>query len=148
MANKTVAIVAAVVVIVVIVLAGYFTYTYYYAPQPAPSPSPTPSSTETQIRQLTMNFIATNHTQASSFITTNMQWTGGMMDSHGMVGYTNYNYLCNGWNVTIGYPVVPNPIYSVTATYTSPSTHQVIVNWSGSYENGVITEESYHYTAP
>jgi|WetSurMetagenome_2_1015567.scaffolds.fasta_scaffold135509_1 hypothetical protein len=144
-------IVAAVVIIVIIIVAFiYFGTNYFGNNPPSPSPTPTPTSTATPsitpetVRNYVMYFISTNHSQAATYITDNINWTGGLQPTS-LVGYSTYSYAGNGWNVTIGYPVVPNPIYDVNATYTSPTTH-LIINWQGTYENGAVTEIKYTYT--
>jgi hypothetical protein len=49
----------------------------------------------------------------------------------------------SGWNVTIQYPIIPNPIYTITIDYT---TTQHIVIWEGTWQNGTIEEANYSFT--
>jgi hypothetical protein len=75
-----------------------------------------------------------------------LNWTGGRVDRGLIVGAELYTYISGGWNVTMTYPVYPNPIYTVTADYSSPSLgipYRVI--WEGTWQNGTITETSYTF---
>ena len=46
-------------------------------------------------------------------------------------------------------PVVPNPIYSVNATYVSPvsqiTPEQMIINWQGTGKTETVTETKYTF---
>jgi hypothetical protein len=96
-----------------------------------------------QIRDQIINHIRISHPETASLMS-NLDWTGGRQDT-GLVGGEIYIYSThNGWTVTIPYPVVPNPIYSVNATYASAN---MSVDWYGTIEsNGIITETSYTHT--
>jgi len=95
-----------------------------------------------QVRDAVMAYIEANHTETAQFMQ-NLNWTGGNTTPQGIVGAETYSYTSDGWNVTMQYPVVPNPIYSITANYTTPT--QTIVAWQGTWQNGTITETSYKY---
>jgi hypothetical protein len=130
---------------------------------PTPTPTPTPSPTRTptptpppvqatpeQIRTQTLNFIRTNHPITAQYMQNLGAWTGGRTTPNGIVASEIYSYLSGGWNVTMQYPVVPNPIYSITANYTASTsagapTH-LIIAWSGTWQSGTIRETSYRYT--
>jgi hypothetical protein len=90
-----------------------------------------------------MHLIQTSHTETAPLMTS-LSWTGERATPEGLVGAETYVYTtANGWNVTVQYPVVLHPIYTVNATYTSGTT---AVAWKGTYENSTITETSFTYT--
>ena len=106
-------------------------------------------SVQGQVRDDVMTFIKTNHTETAQFMN-NLAWTGGRTTPQGILGAETYRYLSLGWNVTITYPVVPNPIYTITADYSATSANSGAsipyrVTWQGSWENGTITETSYDF---
>ncbi len=96
-----------------------------------------------QIRDQIINHIRISHPETASLMSS-LNWMGGRQDT-GLVGAETYIYnSTSGWNVTIQYPVVPNPIYAINATYTSAN---MSVDWYGTIEsNGIITETSYTHT--
>jgi hypothetical protein len=144
-------IVAAVVIIVIIIVAFVYFGTNYFGNNPSATPTPTPTSTATPsattvetVRDSVLYFISTNHTETNPYIIDHMTWSGGRQET-GLVGSETYSYTGGDWNVTIQYPVVPNPVYTVNATYTSPTTH-LVISWQGTYENGTVTENTFSYT--
>ncbi len=128
--------------LIIAIIGGYFGLTYYMSlNQNNAHPNP---SVE-QVRDMTMAYIKAHHNETAQYMPS-FSWTGGDITPYGLVGYTTWLYQSTGWNVTIGYPVVPNPIYSVTATYTSQvAPGEVIVSWQGSMQNGIITETAYNF---
>lgn len=75
----------------------------------------------------------------------NLVWAGGRVDTQ-MLGSETYTYSSQGWLVTIRYPVVPKPTYTITANYTVPEGNVSIpyaVNWQGTWNNGTVTETEY-----
>ena len=76
-------------------------------------------------------------------------WTGGLVTT-GTVGTATYKYLSNGWTVTITYPIVNNPVYTVTVTYERQASwfmpEKVIVHWQDTWQNGAIRQTNYKYT--
>jgi hypothetical protein len=86
---------------------------------PTPSPSSSPLSTQEQARDAIMGYLRTNHNETAVYMQ-NLAWTGGRATPAGIVGAETYTYLSNGWNITMQYPVYPNPLYTVTAKYVSP----------------------------
>jgi hypothetical protein len=103
-------------------------------------------STQEQIRDAVMNYIRTTHAETVQYAQ-NFTWIGGRSTPSGIVGSETYSYQSEGWNLTIQYPVVPNAIYNITASYqalcSGPSIPVVIV-WQGSWQTGTITETSYN----
>jgi hypothetical protein len=99
--------------------------------------------TQEQIRDSIMNYIKLNHNETAQFMQ-NLNWTGGRVDRGAIVGSELYTYLSGGWNVTMTYPVVLNPIYTVTADYKAQGIgipYRVI--WEGTWQNSTITETNY-----
>jgi hypothetical protein len=108
--------------------------------------------TQAQIRDSIMNYIKINHDQTAQFMQ-NLNWTGGKVET-GLVGAEKYNYTtlisapsAAGWTLTLDYPVVPNPIYTVTAHYTQTGVQTPYnVEWGGKWQSGAITETSYTFS--
>jgi hypothetical protein len=96
------------------------------------------------MRDLTLMYLQAYHNETSTYMH-DMSWTGGRMDMGMMVGSDKYNYMGNGWNVTIQNPVVPFPPYTVTAVYTQSNMHSAMMTWVGMIHNGTITQTSYEY---
>jgi hypothetical protein len=110
---------------------------------PQPSPTPTPElSVQEQVRDAAVSYIQTNHAETAQFLA-NINWSGGRQDSRGLVGAETYIYNSTNWAIIIKYPVVPNPIYTVNATYSSGST---TIQWDGTYSNGTVTETNYAFS--
>lgn len=97
------------------------------------------------IRDLTMMYLKVYHNNTSPYMQSMMTWTGGQVDMGMMVGSTKYSYLSNGWNVTIQNPVVPNPIYTITAIYMPSNMNAAMITWEGTLNNGIITQTSWAY---
>ncbi len=96
-------------------------------------------STQEQVRDEVMNYTKANHEETAQYMQ-NFSWTGGDVTPSGIVGASTYTYLSQGWNVTMQYPVVPDPVYAVTADY---SLSGVSITWKGTWQNSTITETSY-----
>jgi hypothetical protein len=100
--------------------------------------------TREQMRDLTLMYLQGTHNETSSYMH-DMNWQGGRMDQGMMLGSDKYNYMGNGWNVTIQNAVVLHPIYTVTAVYTPPNMNTALMTWVGQIVNGTVTETSYQY---
>lgn len=102
-----------------------------------------------QIRDAVISYIRTQHSQTAPYMQ-DFMWSGGMMPQGMMLGSSAYSYQSNGWNMTMRHPVVPNPIYTITANYTSPISEVTpkrnMIMWSGTWQNGTITETGYTFT--
>jgi len=97
-----------------------------------------------QVRDAVMEYIAANHPETVQLMG-ELVWTGGKVET-GLLGAEIYNYECEGWNVTISYPVIVNPTYDVTVNYSVPAGVVSIpyaVIWEGTWENGAVTEASF-----
>jgi hypothetical protein len=106
-------------------------------------------SIQEQVRDDAMTYSQTNHSETTQFMN-NLAWTGGRTTPDGILGAETYTYLSQGWNVTIHYPVVQNPIYAVTADYSATAANSNAsipyrVVWTGTWENATITEASYDF---
>ncbi len=98
------------------------------------------------IRDGVIAYIGSNHSETTQFM--NIQsWTGGRQET-GLLGSETYIYQAQGWAVTIQYPVIPDPTYSVTVEYSVASGSIGIpyhVSWQGTWNDGCITEASYTF---
>jgi hypothetical protein len=101
-----------------------------------------------QVRNDAMAYIKTSHSETAQFMS-NLAWTGGRTTPQGILGAETYTYISRGWNVTIHYPVIANPIYTITADYSATSAGNASVPyrviWQGTWENGTVTETSYTF---
>jgi hypothetical protein len=96
-------------------------------------------STVEQARNQVMAYIQSNHPETAAVLPVS-NWTGGHVDQGMLLGSETYSYTGGNWTITLQYPVVPNPIYTATANYTSASTN---IAWAGTWQNGTVTETSY-----
>lgn len=105
-------------------------------------------STQERVRNAAMAYIKGNHPETAQFMN-NLTWTGGRVTPPNVVGAETYTYLNQGWNVTISYPVVPNPIYDITAIYSATSTGGASIPykvfWQGTWDEGAIVEINYNF---
>lgn len=140
--RKTLIIVVAVVAIIIIAASAAWIYTNNPL-NPVATPTPTPeASAQEQARDGAINYIQTNHADTAPLFAS-LSWTGGRTTPESIVGAETYTYTSGSWTLTVQYPVIPNPVYTINATYTSGTT---AVDWQGTYENSTITETSYTYT--
>jgi len=96
-----------------------------------------------KIRDSVMSFIKSNHPETAHFIE-DLVWTGGRVTPQNFVGAETFMYYSLGWNFTLNYPVIPNPIYMIVADYSAISIgipYRVI--WKGTWQSEVINETSY-----
>jgi len=145
--KKSIWIAIVAVVVIVIIAAAYIGYSgMLNQPAATPTPSPTPEVvTQETVRDSAIMTIATNHADLAS-LTTGLTWTGGLQET-GVVGSVTYIYIAGDWNVTITNPVVPDPVYTISAVYTDTA-NAVTIEWLGTYENEAITETSFQYVVP
>ena len=141
MNKKILAAIAVVIVVVVIIGAGWVLL--------SPKETPPELSTQEQVREDAMAYIKTNHPETEQFMG-NLAWTGGKVTQEGLLGSEKYTYTSQGWNVTMSYPVVLNPIYTVTADYSATAANSGAsipyrVVWEGKWDNGTITETNYDF---
>jgi hypothetical protein len=100
-----------------------------------------------KVRDETMQSIKTKHPETAQFMK-DLAWSGGRVTPPGLIGAETYEYKADGWTITIKYPVIPNPEYSITADYSASRLPGYIgipysIVWKGTYQNGIITETSY-----
>lgn len=140
---RKIVIVLAIVALVVIIGSGAWIYAQYGNPaNPTPTPTPEPTAPQVLVRDSAIAYIQANHTDAAQYLT-DLNWSGGRATPEGLVGAETYIYTSGNWNLTIQYPVIPNPIYTINATYTSTD---ISIIWHGTSENGIITETDYAKT--
>jgi len=131
--TRKIIILALAAVLIIVITGGYLGWTYYTS-QNQNNKAPSPSVE--QIRDQTMVYIEANHTETMQ-VMQNLNWTGGRQET-GLLGAKTYLYTSGNWSLTIQYPVVVNPTYTITANYSSQT---VTVDWNGTY-NGTLTETS------
>jgi hypothetical protein len=142
--KRNMLIIVAVIAIVIITVAGSVGY-FYLGSKSNEKPQLT---TQEQVRTDVMNYIKTNHSDTAQYMKS-LSWTGGDVTAQGLVGASTYVYTSGGWNVTMAYPIVLDPSYTVAVTYTDQalssalSPYQVI--WVGTWQSGNITETTYAY---
>lgn len=154
-----------VAIAIIVIIGSFYGYTILNPPTPTPSPSPstspspsptaspTPSevtdSMQRQVRDETMTYIENNHPETAQFMQS-LSWSGGRVET-GLVGAEKHVYTTltgapgsAGWTVTLSYPVVPNPLYTLSVNYTQTGVqHPVDISWNGTWQNEAITETSY-----
>jgi hypothetical protein len=138
----------AVAAVLIIVITGGYLACIYLPSQNGNSGNPnneqqTILSTVEQIRGGALLYLAANHTQALQLMG-EFSWSGGKQETGGL-GAETYVYTNDSWSVVIDYPVVPNPLYTITVDYSS---HDVSVNWMGTFQNQTFTETSSSINAP
>lgn len=102
-----------------------------------------------QIRDVAMLYISAYHNETAYYMqnVSSLPWFGGRATPEGLVGSETYGYLHGGsagWAVNIQYPVVPNPIYSINATYSAVGSN--IISWEGTFQNGAVLETAYNFS--
>lgn len=136
-------IIAIAVIAVVVIVAASGAWICLQNPSPAPTATPTPELTaQEQARDAAITYIQTNHAQTASLLA-DLSWTGGRATPEGLVGGETYVYTSGNWNLTVQYPVIPNPTYTINATYAAGTTS---VDWQGTCSDNHITEVSYIYS--
>ncbi|MCW4000382.1 MAG: hypothetical protein NWE93_09090 [Candidatus Bathyarchaeota archaeon] len=103
---------------------------------------------QAQIRDLTMNYVKTFHNETASYMQA-LAWTGGKATTEGIVGSETYCYMSGLWNLTLQYPVVAAPIYTIAVQYDTSSDlglGSATINWQGTFQEGLIIEKAYNYT--
>ena len=100
------------------------------------------------IRDAAMTYIKANHADAAQFLD-NLSWTGGRQNTN-LLGAETYIWQSQGWNVTIHYPVVAEPIYKIAAYYSAQQTPESIgipyrIVWEGTWQNDTLTETNYAF---
>jgi hypothetical protein len=98
--------------------------------------------TSEENRNSVMSYIRDHHPTTARFIG-DIVWIGIDITPFGLVGITTYQYLGRGWNVTISWAVIANPIFEVTAK----NRHEGIT-WTGTVYDGVVNETNYEEKPP
>jgi len=102
--------------------------------------------TPEEVRDAVMEYILANHPETAPLMG-ELVWTGGKVET-GLLGAEIYVYESDGWNVTVSYPVIANPVYDVTVNYSVPAgviSIPYALFWEGTCENGIVTEASFDF---
>jgi hypothetical protein len=94
-----------------------------------------------QIRDSAMTYLKTHHPETAQFMA-DLSWTGGRVENG--LGAEVYTWRSGAWTFTLTYPVVPNPIYSLTADYQTQGIgipYRVV--WTGTWRDGAVEETSF-----
>lgn len=97
-----------------------------------------------QIRDAAIVYIVANHPETAQFVG-DLTWTGGRQET-GLLGSETYLYQNKGWAVTLKYPVVADPVYSIIVDYSTESSGPSIpcsLSWQGTWHAGSVAEASY-----
>ena len=85
---------------------------------------------------IAIQYLQTNYPQANTLTMTD-DWSIANLTPEGLVGYTTIQYSGDGWTITVGYPVVWKPVYSIDVENTNE------FSWSGSVDqSGAVTESN------
>lgn len=87
------------------------------------------------VRDAVMDYIGENHPDAAIYIEDPV-WN--VTPPEPIPGWTEYHYIGDGWNVTIGHVVYYDITYEVTSEY-----RQEGITWTGTVYDGVVNETSY-----
>jgi len=93
--------------------------------------------TSEEIRNAVMSYVRDNHPTTAGLIG-DIVWIGGDITPSGLEGKTTYQYLGGGWNVTISWVVIAEPLFEVKMEYKNEG-----ITWTGSVYDGVVNETSY-----
>jgi hypothetical protein len=103
-----------------------------------------------------LQYMIENHQAVVAYLNAYSLAGGRVAPPEGFVGSETYRYAGVAWNetalyevgwtVTVQYPVVPNPIYSVNITYVPDGTVQAIIDWQGTWQTESVTETLYSCT--
>jgi len=99
----------------------------------------------TELRDLVLDYLLVNHEEVARLNLTSISWVGELVTDPMLLGYSTFVFRCNMGNVTIGWPVVPNPNYDVTVELLiREDSSSLYVVWKGSVDAlGTVNEESY-----
>jgi len=93
-----------------------------------------------QVRDAVMSYIRVHHPETAALMQ-GIRWTGGDITPEGVVGGKTYQYIGDGWNVTISWPIIPKTTHEATAEYVSPA-GDLRVFWRGTVdETGTVREK-------
>jgi hypothetical protein len=135
---RKILVIAAVVILIVAITGGYLGYTYFSNQNG--TNTPTVLSVE-QIRDRAMLYLMANHTAATPLMS-DLAWSQAQETA--IPGSETFLYCSGNWSVSVQYPVVLNPIYTVTANYSAPGCAPI--QWIGQFQNGAICEQKNDFT--
>jgi hypothetical protein len=88
-------------------------------------------------RDMAIQYIAEKYPELADLAVPN-EWTFTDLTPEGMLGASTYRYMGLGWNVTIRFMVVLDPVYTVTVEHSG----DVEFTWEGTVESSGVTELS------
>jgi hypothetical protein len=98
-------------------------------------------------------YLIENHEEIQQYLNVYGLTGGRVAPPEGFDGSETYRYVGVAWNetalyevgwtITVQYPVVPDPVYSVNVTYVPDGTEQAIIDWQGTWQDGAVTEAVY-----
>lgn len=100
-----------------------------------------PNKTKSEgIKDTVMMFIVENHPEAAEYVEdpSGMEWR--LTDSVIKIGYSEYTYTCDDWEITIGYAITA-PEYKAYEVQLENSEHGI--KWTGIVTDSGVTETSY-----
>jgi hypothetical protein len=89
------------------------------------------------VRDAAVTYIKTAHPRIAPYLN-ETSWTGGRLDTS-QEGTESYIYYVTSWTVTVDWQLVSNPVYKISANYSSTDTY---ISWIGTYQNGNIKQTS------
>ena len=92
-----------------------------------------------QARDKAIQYILSNHPEID--VESPLNWVTEMHTPSGLLGSLIIRYLSDGWDVTVRYPVIQYPDFTVEITYSGAHAF----TWTGLVCNaGIVTETSYN----
>ena len=88
-------------------------------------------------RDAAIQYIVENYPELADLAVTS-EWAFTDLTPEGMLGASTYRYMSLGWNVTMRFMVLLNPVYTVTVEHSG----DVEFTWEGTVEGSEITELS------
>jgi hypothetical protein len=88
-------------------------------------------------RDMAIQYIVENYPELADLAVPS-EWTFTDLTPEGMLGASTYRYMGLGWNVTVRFMVVLEPVYTVTVEYSGDEGF----TWEGTVESSVVVELS------
>lgn len=88
-------------------------------------------------RDAAIQYIVENYPELADLAVTS-EWAFTDLTPEGMLGASTYRYMGLGWNVTVRFMVVLEPVYTVTVVHSG----DVEFTWEGTVESSGVTELS------
>lgn len=137
---RKILIISVVIVLIVVIIGGYLGSTYLSSQNGNDNNTPEVLSLE-QIRDRAMLYLMANHTSATPLMN-DLSWSPPQETA--IPGSKTFLYSSGNWSLSVHYPVVLNPIYTITANYSAPGCAPI--QWIGTFQNGAIDEQHNDFT--